>query len=315
MKSGSRLERILTQGDFAVTAEVGPPKSASPKGIIRNAEKLKGCVDAVNLTDNQSAVVRMSSLAAAMHVASAGVEPVMQMTTRDRNRIALQSDLLGAYSLGIRNVLCISGDHQSLGNHPQSKNVFDVDSIQLIRIVKDLRDEKRFQCGEECKVEPRMFIGAAANPFADPFEFRVYRLAKKVAAGADFIQTQGIYDVGRFAKWMEMVRDMGLDKRVYILAGIVPAKSATAMERIAEVPGMIVPDDLIKRMKGLPRAKQEEEGVKIAVEIIQRVREIEGVRGVHIMGIAWEEIVPEICKRAGLLPRPEPKAEEAEAKQ
>lgn len=306
MKSGSRLERILTQGHFAVTAEVGPPKSASAKGIIRNAEKMRGFVDAVNLTDNQSAVVRMSSLAAALHVASGGVEPVMQMTTRDRNRIALQSDLLGAYSLGIRNVLCITGDHQSLGNHPQARNVFDLDSIQLVRIVKGLRDEKRFQNGEECKFEPRMFIGAAANPFAEPLEFRVLRLAKKINAGADFIQTQGIYDVRRFSTWMEMVRDMGLHEKVYILGGIVPAKSATALEKIAQVPGMMVPEELIKRMKGVPREKQEEEGIRIAVEIIQQVREIQGVRGVHIMGIAWEEAVPEICRRAGLVPRPEP---------
>ncbi|MEW6524378.1 MAG: methylenetetrahydrofolate reductase [Bacillota bacterium] len=304
MKSGSKLELLFEAGYFVCTGEVGPPKSASSRGISKHAALLKDCVDAVNLTDNQTAIVRLSSIAAAVHVMRAGAEPIIQMTCRDRNRIAMQSDLLGAHSLGIRNLLCLSGDHQSFGNHPSARNVFDVDSIQLIRMVKDLRDEKKFQCGEACKFEPRMFIGAAANPFGDPFEFRVIRLAKKIAAGADFIQTQAIFDMAKFKRWMGMVRDMGLHEKVFITGGIVPVKSAVALQRNSEVPGMAVPEALIKRMQGVPKPKQQEEGVKIAVEFIQELQEIPGIRGVHIMAIAWEEIIPEIVERAGLLPRP-----------
>ncbi len=304
MKAGSKLERLFEAGHFVVTAEIGPPKSSSSRGINKNAAHLKDYVDALNLTDNQTAIVRLSSIAAAVHVMRAGGEPIIQMTCRDRNRIALQSDLLGAYSLGIKNVLCLSGDHQSFGNHPTARNVFDVDSIQLVRAVKQLRDDKLFLCGEACRYEPRMYIGAAANPFGDPFEFRVIRLAKKIAAGADFIQTQAIFDLPRFRRWMEMVRDMGLDQRVHIMGGIVPVKSAIALQRNAEVPGMAVPEGLIKRMAGVPKGKQQEEGVKIALELIAELRETPGVHGVHIMAIAWEEIVPEIVERAGLLPRP-----------
>lgn len=316
MKSESKLERLFLAGHFVCTGEVGPPKSASSKSISRHAAHLKEAVDAVNLTDNQTAIVRLSSIAAGVHVLGEGVEPIIQMTCRDRNRIALQSDLLGAYSLGIKNLLCLSGDHQSFGNHAQARNVFDIDSIQLIRLVKDLRDEKKFQSGEACRVEPRVFIGAAANPFADPFEYRVVRLAKKVAAGADFIQTQAIFDLERFKRWMELVRNRGLHEKVYIMGGIVPVKSAVALERTGEVPGMMVPEALLKRMQGVPKAKQPEEGVSIAVELIQELRQIPGVSGVHIMAIAWEEIVPEIVERAGLLPRPKveegPKAGEGE---
>jgi len=304
LKTESRIEKLLSQGYFVVTAEIGPPKSASSKGIIKNAALLKDAVDGMNLTDNQTAIVRLSSIAAAVHVMSAGGEPIIQMTCRDRNRIALQSDLLGAASLGIKNVLCLSGDHQSFGNHVTAKNVYDIDSIQLVSMVKAMRDEKKFLCGEEMKVEPRMFIGAAANPFADPFEFRVSRLAKKVAAGADFIQTQAIFDMNRFKRWMEMVRDRGLDEKVAILGGVLPAKSFGAMNYMKDVPGMSIPEDLLKRMKGTPKEKQPEEGIKICAELIQMIREVPGVRGVHIMAVMWEETVPEIVKMAGLLPRP-----------
>ncbi|HHY39505.1 MAG TPA: methylenetetrahydrofolate reductase [Clostridia bacterium] len=304
LKTDSRIEKLLSQGHFVVTAEIGPPKSASPKGIIKNATLLKDAVDGMNLTDNQTAIVRLSSIAAAVHVMSAGGEPIIQMTCRDRNRIALQSDLLGAASLGIKNVLCLSGDHQSFGNHVTAKNVYDIDSIQLVSMVKTMRDEKKFLCGEEMKVEPRMFIGAAANPFADPFEFRVVRLAKKVAAGADFIQTQAIFDIERFKRWMAMVRDQGLHEKVAILGGVLPAKSFGAMKYMKDVPGMSIPEDLLKRMKGTPKEKQPEEGIKICAELIQMIREVPGVRGVHIMAVMWEETVPEIVKMAGLLPRP-----------
>ncbi|MCS7261506.1 MAG: methylenetetrahydrofolate reductase, partial [Anaerolineae bacterium] len=225
-KSGSNLERVLKAGHFAVTGELGPPKNHDANVIRRKAELLKGCVDAVNITDNQTAIVRMSSIAAGVILIQENMDPVIQMTCRDRNRLGMQSDLLGAAALGIKNVLCLTGDHQSFGNHPTAKNVHDLDSIQLVRMVKDMRDESRFQCGEEIPGGgPRFFIGAAANPFGDPFEFRPYRLAKKVAAGADFIQTQLIYDIPRFHEFMKRVVDMGLHEKVFILAGVGPLKS------------------------------------------------------------------------------------------
>jgi len=302
VKSGSHLERMFAAGHFAVTGEVGPPKSCSSKSIREHSAAMRDSVDGINLTDNQTAIVRLSSIAAAVHVMAEGCEPIIQMTCRDRNRIAIQSDLLGAYSLGVRNVLCLSGDHQCFGNHPQAKNVYDLDSIQLIRAVRDLRDENLFVSGEKCRFNPKFYIGAAANPFADPFEFRALRLAKKVAAGADFIQTQAVYDVERFAEWLRLTGDMGLHPRVKIMAGLVPAKSAKALRYVSTVPGMRVPDDMIRRMEAAE--DQEAEGIKICVETIQQVRELPGVAGVHIMAIAWEKVVPEIVSLAGLLPRP-----------
>ncbi|MDN5348479.1 MAG: methylenetetrahydrofolate reductase [Clostridia bacterium] len=304
LKTTSKLERLLSEGHFIVSGEVGPPKHSSPEGVIKHATTLKDYVDAMNLTDNQTAIVRMSSIAAAVHVLQAGGEPIIQMTVRDRNRIALQSDLLGAYSLGIRNVLCLSGDHQSFGNHPNSKNVHDIDSIQLIQAVKNMRDEKKFLCGEEIKAhEPRFFIGAAANPFADPFEFRVLRLEKKINAGADFIQTQAIFDMERFERWMEMVRERGLHKRAAIIAGVMPLKSARAAKYMQQsVAGMIVPDSIVERMEKASDPKAE--GVAICVEQIKHLRTIEGVAGVHIMAVMWEEIIPTIVQEAGLYPRP-----------
>jgi methylenetetrahydrofolate reductase (NADPH) len=294
MKSGSKLEQVLSQGKFAITAEIGPPKHASAEIIKQHAETLMGWVDAVNITDNQTAIARLSSIAAGVHLYNAGVEPVIQMTCRDRNRIAMQSDLLGAYSLGMRNVLCLSGDHQKFGNHPQAKNVYDIDSVQLINMVKTMRDEKQFQCGEEIKQqEPRYFIGAVANPFADPFEFRVLRLEKKINAGADFIQTQSIFDMDRFDRFMEMVRQRGLDKRVHILAGVTPLKSARVAKIIKErVAGMIMPDAIIKRME--QAEDQKAEGIKICIEQIKHLKTIPGVAGIHIMAINWEDVVPKI---------------------
>jgi methylenetetrahydrofolate reductase (NADPH) len=303
-KSGSRLERLLARGEFVVCGEMGPPQSADGGVIERKSVHFRGYVDAVNLTDNQTAIVRMSSVACAALAIQQGLEPIVQMTCRDRNRLALQGDLLGAYALGARNFLCLTGDHQSMGNHPQAKNVFELDSVQLIEMVRRMRDDKVFQSGEEMKVEPRVFIGAAENPFADPFEFRAPRLAKKAAAGADFIQTQAVYDLPRFEKWMEMVRERGLHEKVAVIAGVLPCKSARGLEyQKTQVPGMSVPDELIARMKGAE--KPEEEGIKICVETISRLREIEGVRGVHIMPVMWERILPTVVEQAGLLPRPE----------
>ena len=306
MKSSSRLERVLTAGHFAVTSECGPPRGADPEAIRRKGELLRGVVDAVNVTDCQTAVVRMSSLSSCLLLKEMGFEPILQMVTRDRNRIAIQSDILGAAALGINNILCLTGDHQRAGDHPQAKNVFDLDSVQLIAAVKAMRDEGKFLNGEELTVPPKLFIGAAANPFADPFEIRVLRLAKKVAAGADFIQTQCIYNLERFRDWMKQVVDMGLHEKVFILAGVTPLKSV-GMARYMKnmVPGMDVPDELIARLKGVPKEKQPEEGVKIAIETVQQLKEIEGVSGVHIMAIEWEEKVREIAEGAGLLPRPE----------
>jgi CO dehydrogenase/acetyl-CoA synthase delta subunit len=304
MKSGSNLERVLTAGEFAVTGELGPPKSGNPEVVREKARLLKGHVDAVNITDCQTAIVRMSSIAAGLITQSEGVEPVIQMTCRDRNRIGMQSDILGASALGLKNLLCLTGDHQKFGNHPGSKGVFDMDSIQMLGMVKAMRDDKRFQCGEEIKSnEPRLFLGAAANPFAYPFEYRAVRLGKKVAAGADFIQTQIIYNVEKFTRFMEMARDLGLDEKVYILAGVTPPKSlGMARYMKSSVPGMDVPDEVIRRMKDAK--DKQEEGINICVDIIRQVKEIKGVAGVHVMAIEWESAVPEILKRAGLLPRP-----------
>jgi len=307
MKSGSNLEKILESEQFAVTGECGPPRGADRSVIERKAQFLKGNVDAINVTDNQTSIVRMSSIATCVLLNQMGLEGTMQMVTRDRNRIAIQSDIFGAYALGIRNILCLSGDHQCFGDHPTSKNVFDLDSIQLIQTVKQMRDDGKVLGGEEIQGVPRMFIGAAANPFADPFEFRVVRLAKKVAAGADFIQTQCIYNLDKFEKWMEMVRDRGLHEKVHILAGVTPLKSVGMAKYMKEkVAGMEVPDEAIDRLKGVPKEKRPEEGIDICVETIQRLKEIEGVHGIHLMAIEWEEMVPTIVEKAGLLPRPTP---------
>jgi methylenetetrahydrofolate reductase (NADPH) len=316
-KSGSNLEHVLAAGHFAVTGELGPPKSHDAEVIRKKAILLKGHVDAANITDNQTAIVRMSSIAAGVILVHEGLEPVIQMTCRDRNRLAMQSDLLGAAALGIKNVLCLSGDHQSFGNHPTAKNVHDIDSMQLVRMVKDLRDESKFQCGEKIEGSgPCFFIGAAANPFGDPFEWRPYRLAKKVSAGADFIQTQLIYDIPRFKEYMRRVVDMGLHEKVAILAGVGPLKSSGMAKYMRDkVPGMIVADEYVDRMtaavKGIDKedkkaraAAWRSEGIKICIEQIQQMREIEGVAGVHIMAIEWEEAIQPIVAGAGLLPRP-----------
>jgi len=296
------LRKVLEQGHFAVTAEIGPPKGASGESLSRHAALLRDCTDAQNVTDNQSAVVHMCSLAAAAHVLQAGGEPVFQLTTRDRNRLALQSDLLGAASLGIRNVLCLTGDHQKFGNHPQARGVFDLDSVQLVGLARRLC-EGRFLNGDQVKPPPELFVGAVENPFAGPLPLRVLRLGKKIAAGARFIQTQAVYDLELFADFMAAVREQGWDKEVFILAGVVPPKSAGALRYISKIPGMVVPAELVRRVEGA--ADQALEGKRFAVELIRQLCAIEGVRGVHVMAIRWEEAVPEIVSEAGLLPRPQ----------
>jgi methylenetetrahydrofolate reductase (NADPH) len=305
LKSGSNLEKVLRAGHFAFTGECGPPKGANVDHLKEKIAHLKGMVDAVNITDNQTAVIRMSSWAASTILIQEGVEPNFQMVCRDRNRLAMQSDILGVHAMGIRNMLCLSGDHQRFGNHPQAKNVFDLDSMQLITLVKKMRDEGKFLNEEDLDVAPRLFIGAASNPFADPTEFRVYRLAKKIAAGADFIQTQCIYNMDIFRDFMKKAVDMGLHEKCYILAGVTPMKSVGMAQYMAKsVPGMDVPDSLIDRLRGAGKGKVSEEGIKFALEQIEEFKEMEGVAGVHLMAIEWEHKVPEIAERAGLLPRP-----------
>ncbi|MGQ9478063.1 MAG: methylenetetrahydrofolate reductase [Candidatus Bipolaricaulia bacterium] len=302
-KAGSNLERILESGRFAVTCELGPPRGTSRKAIEAKGELLRDYCDAINVTDNQTAIVRMGSLPSCVILREMGLEPVLQITTRDRNRLAIQSDILGAVALGIKNVLCLSGDHPRLGDHPQAKGVWDLDSIQLIQTLKQMRDERKLLSGNEIRGEVPLFIGAAANPFADPFEFRVIRLGKKVQAGADFIQTQAVYDLPRFKRFMEMVRDQGLDERVHILAGVIPPKSAGMARYMRDyVAGLLVPDELVRRMEDAKDAK--EEGIAISLEIIEQILELPGVHGIHIMAVGWEEAVPEIVERAHLLPRP-----------
>ena len=305
-KAGSRLEKILSEGRFAVTGECGPPKSADGGVIEGKAKLLKGYVDAVNITDNQTAVVRVCSMASAFTAQQNGVEAIMQMTCRDRNRLAMQADILGASTLGIKNILCLTGDHMSFGNHPQAKGVHDLDAINLIQMYRDMRDEKKFQCGEEMAVAPPLYIGCAENPFGDPFEIRALRLKKKILAGADFVQTQCIFNVPKFKRWMEEVRALGLHKEIKILAGITPIKGAGMANYMKKfVPGMDVPQDIVDRISSQEKgAPQQAEGKKLAVEMIKELAEIEGVAGVHIMAVEWEPVVPEIVEAAGLMPRP-----------
>jgi methylenetetrahydrofolate reductase (NADPH) len=306
MKSGGNLEAVLKAGHFAITGELGPPRGTNIEAVKKKAEPLKGMVDAVNITDNQTAVVRMSSWATSLLVMQEGLEPNYQMVCRDRNRLAMQADILGACAHGIPNMLCLSGDHQQFGDHPKSKGVFDVDSIQLIAMVKKMRDEGKFLSEEEIDVPPRIFIGAAANPFGEPLEWRVHRLAKKVAAGADFVQTQCIYNMKTFKQWIDQANDMGLTEKVYVLAGVTPFKSlgmARYMQR--NVPGMDVPNHLIKRLKGVEKKKVASEGIKIACEQIEEFKEMQGVAGVHLMAIEWEHKVPQIVEQAKMLPRPQ----------
>jgi len=303
MKTESNLEAVLEAGEFAVTAELGPPTSADAGAVRKKAKTLKGFVDAFNVTDGQTAVARMSSWATGIIAKEEGLDEfIVQMTTRDRNRLALQMDILGVSALGVNNILCLSGDHVSFGNHPKTKPVYDLDSVNFVNMVKNMRDEKVFQSGDEIDgPPPELFIGAAANPFAYPLELRPLRLEKKIEAGVDFIQTQCIYNVEKFERWLELVRKKGIHDQVYILAGITPIKSVAAARYMQEnVPGLDIPDSVVGRMKGVKKEDRAEEGIKIAVETINRVREMDGVDGVHIMAIEWEGAVPEISEKAGL---------------
>lgn len=322
MKSGSNLEKVLASGNPAVTAELGPPMSASPEEVVHKAKLLKGFCDAANITDCQTAVVRISSIAAAKIALDQGLEPVMQMTCRDRNRIAIQADLLGAAALGLKNCLCIAGDHQSfsaagrLKGHPGAKNVYDVDSIQLAGILKKMRDEGLQEGGDPLEEAPKFFIGSAWTPGGDPIDYRPYRLKKKVDAGSDFIQTQGIYDVEIFKSQMKKAVELGVTERTAVLGGIIVPRSAMMLKYMDKaVAGVSVPKEMIERMlkakeaagddKKKARELQEAEGLKITVELIKQVLDIPGVKGVHIQAIEWESAIEGIVKDAGLYPRPE----------
>lgn len=306
LEQESDLARLLSAGHFVVTAELSPPRSAQLASVEREIEILRDYVDAANVTDNQTANVRMSSIAVSILLAQRGLEPVMQVTCRDRNRLAIQADLLGASAWGIRNLLCLSGDHGKWGDHPAALNVYDMDSIHLLRMVRNMVENGCYENGRPIpSLPPHLYIGAAANPFAPPYEYRPMRLAKKVAAGAHFIQTQIIYNVARFEEYMARVRDLGLHERVHILAGVGPIKSAGAARFMAErVAGMDVPQAIVQRMAKTPKAAQPAEGIEICIEILEQVRQIEGVAGVHVMAIQWPEAVPEIVERSGLWPRP-----------
>lgn len=303
MKTGSNLEKVLEKGKFAVTAELGPPTSADAESVRRKANILRGYVDGFNVTDGQTAVARMSSWAAGLIAMEEGLEDfIVQMTTRDRNRLALQMDILGISALGVKNVLCLSGDHISFGNHPEAKPVYDLDSVNFVEMLKGMRDDHVFQSGDEIDgPSPKLFIGAAANPFAYPLDLRPLRLAKKIEAGTDFIQTQCVYNIDKFEKWLNLIQDRGILHEVYILAGVTPVKSVGAAKYMQEnVPGVYLPDSIVKRLSGAPKGKTAEEGIKIAVETIDRLKRMEGINGVHIMAIEWEEAVPKICEKAGL---------------
>jgi methylenetetrahydrofolate reductase (NADPH) len=305
LKTPSKLEKIFSEGHYAVTSECGPPRGTNIEHVTKKAELIKDHVDAINITDNQTSMTRLCSLAACIRLKLMGLEPVLQMVTRDRNRIALQSDILGAASFEINNVLCLSGDHNSFGDCPQGQNVHDIDSMQLAQMVRQMRDEGKFISGDDLDGSPKMFVGAAANPFADPFEIRVPRLAKKIAAGVEFVQTQCIYNLDKFEEWMKGVVDRGLHEKCYIMAGLTPMKSVGMTKYMQKrVPGMDVPDEVIARLQGVEKGKQAEEGIKMCIESIERLKEVEGVKGFHIMAIEWEEKVPEIVEATGLYPRP-----------
>ena len=305
-KSDGRLERVLRSGRFAVTAELNPPDSADPQEVYDAALVLSSVCDAINATDASGANCHMSSVAICALLTRAGYAPILQVSCRDRNRIAIQGDVLGAAAMGVCNVLCLTGDDVTAGDQPQAKRVFDFDSIQLLRTIKIMRDEGMFLSGRKLTTPPRLFLGAAENPFVPPYDWRPLRLAKKVEAGADFIQTQYCFDVPRLHQFMQQVRDLGLPEKVFILVGVGPLRSEKSAEFMrTKVPGVVIPDVIVERLRQTPAKRKREEGKRICIEIIQQVREMEGVAGVHVMAYRQEELVAEIIEEAGLLRRPQ----------
>ncbi len=304
-ESGSRFERVMRSGRFAVTAELMPTDSADPTQFLEHAEIFRNVVDAINVTDNAGGHVHPSSLAGCALLLQRGFEPVYQANTRDRNRLGLQADLLGAAQLGVRNVFCISGDYVTLGDHPQARAVYDIDVIHAVQMCVDMRDRGQYMSGREIEIAPRLFVGAACSPMIEPRDFRAHRVAKKIAAGAQFIQTQTIFNVDEFAVYMDEVRALGLHKRAYFIPGVPALASVKAARSLqARFPGIVVPEAHVARLEKASREERRQIAIEAACESIARVRQIEGVAGVHIIPIGPLDMVPEICQRAGLLPRP-----------
>jgi methylenetetrahydrofolate reductase (NADPH) len=300
----SQLEQVLRSGRFAITSELNPPDSADPEDVYRAAMILAGFCDGINAVDASGANCHMSSLSICALLTRAGYEPVYQISARDRNRIAIQGDILGASAMGVHNLLAITGDDVSAGDQPEAKPVFDFDSIQLLRTARLMRDESIFLSGRKITTPPDLFLGAAANPFAPPYDWRAQRLAKKIAAGAQFIQTQYCFDIPRLKEYMRQVRNLGLHEQVYLLVGVGPLRSAGAANFMrTKVPGIVIPDEIVDRLKKTPKKQQQAEGKQICMEIIEQVKEIEGVSGIHIMAYRQEELVAEIVTESGLLPR------------
>ncbi len=304
MRAGGRLERVLRSGRFAVTAELAPADTSDPEAIYERAQVLSEVADAINVTDASGAHVHMSSLGASALLVRAGYEPVLQVNCRDRNRIAIQGDLLGAAALGIKNVLCITGDGVHVGDQPDAKPVFDFDSIQLLQTATIMREKGMFLSRRKLEVAPRLFLGGASNPFSPPYHIRPLRLAKKVAAGADFIQTQYCFDIPLLEKFMADIREMNLHREVFILVGVGPLRSAkSALWMQENIPGVHIPESIIQRISKAPLSKQSAEGMKICIELIHQIQEIEGVAGVHVMAYRQEDKLPELVLKSGLLPR------------
>ncbi|MFT5074620.1 MAG: methylenetetrahydrofolate reductase (NADPH) [Patiriisocius sp.] len=298
--SPGRFERILRAGHFAVTAEIAPPDSADPHEVYQRAALFDGYVDAINATDGSGANCHMSSVGMCALLTRRGYSMIMQISCRDRNRIAMQGDVLGASAMGVSNILCLTGDGVQSGDHPQAKPVFDMDCMTSLQMIAGMRDQGHFMSGRKISSPPQVFLGAAANPFAPPLDYRPLRLAKKVAAGAQFVQTQYCFDIDRLKAYMSEVRDMGLDKKVFILAGVGPLASAKSAEWIRNnVPGVHIPDEIIKRLAGAKDQRQE--GVNICIDMVNQAKEIEGVSGAHIMAYRQEERIAEIVEKTKVL--------------
>lgn len=313
--SRGRLERVLRRGEFAVTAELNPPDSADPQDVYDRARIFDGWVDGINAVDASGANCHMSSVGICALLTRMGYAPIMQISCRDRNRIAIQGDVLGAAAMGVGNILCLTGDGVQAGDQPGAKPVFDLDSMSLLETIRTMRDDGRFLSGRKLTTPPQVFLGAAINPFAPPFDFRPLRLQKKIAAGAQFVQSQYCFDVPMFREYMKRVRDLGLHERCFILCGVGPLASAKTARWIrSNVPGIHIPDAVIERLEGA--ADQKKEGKRLCIDIIDEVKEIEGVSGIHVMAYRQEEFVAEIVEASGVLRgrrpwRREPRADDA----
>lgn len=301
----SGLHRVLLSGELAVTCELETTDSADPRSVYRLADALRGNVDAVNCTDNSAAHPHLSGLASARLLIDRGVEPVLQLTCRDRNRLALQSDILGAAALGVRNIVVMTGDDVTAGDHPEAKPIYDLDSMHLLRIARIMRDQGTYLSGRRLDQPPDVLIGAVENPFAPPFDFRPMRLGKKIEAGAEFVQTQIVFNMSRMREFVARAEELGLLGKAFLLAGVYVLRSVRAARYLRDhVPGIDVPAEVIARMEGVPQDRQSEEGIRIALETVQQLREMRGISGIHLMSIRGEEEILRVVHESGLLPRP-----------